>query len=179
VVAEASIVRSEQGLVPQGEGWYVLNAREARWRRRETFGRVALLEAEPIGTVFRQLGFRIAVLRPGEANGMYHRESGQEDFLVVAGECLLLIEEQERRLGPWDFVHCPPGTNHIFVGAGEGPCVVVMVGARAPDSTIVYPVAEVAARHGASVERETPEPNEAYAEFPPIIEPYRDGDLPV
>ena len=178
MVAEARIAQSEHGLVPEGDGWYVVNVRDVRWRQRETFGRVALVEAEPIPTIFRQLGFRVAVLGPGEPNGMYHRESVQEDFLVVAGECVLLIEEQERRLRQWDFVHCPPGTSHIFVGAGEGRCVIVMVGARTPDSAIVYPVSEVGARHGASVERETPEPAEAYARFQTTIGPYRDGDLP-
>jgi len=178
VVPEAQIVGTADGRVPEGAGWYVLNAREARWRRREGFGRVALVEAEPMPTVFQQLGFRIAVLRPGEPNGFYHRESAQEDFLVVAGECVLVIEETERRLRPWDFVHCPPETDHIFVGAGDGPCVIVMVGAREPDKTIVYPVSEVAARHGASAEHETPDPAEAYARFPPLFGPYRDGDLP-
>jgi uncharacterized cupin superfamily protein len=178
VVPEATTRSSAEGLVVEGDGWYVLNARDARWRQRQSFGRTCLLEAEPMFTIFEQLGFRVAVLQPGEPNGMYHRESTQEDFLVVAGECLLLIEEQERRLKQWDFVHCPPETDHIFVGAGDAPCVLVMVGARLPDSTIVYPVSDLAARHRASVETETPEPDEAYARFEPAVGPYRVGDLP-
>jgi uncharacterized cupin superfamily protein len=178
VVPEARVVASDHGLVPEGAGWYVVSARDVRWRQRETFGRAAFLEAEPIPTIFEQLGFQLAVLQPGEPNGMYHRESIQEDFLVVEGECVLLIEGEERHLRRWDFVHCPPGTDHIFVGAGQGPCVLVMVSPRAPDSTITYPVSELAARHRASAEAETPDPAEAYARLPRVVGAYRPGDLP-
>ncbi|HLW96374.1 MAG TPA: cupin domain-containing protein, partial [Solirubrobacteraceae bacterium] len=86
----------------------------------------------------------------------------QEDFFVLSGECLLLIEGEERKLKAWDFVHCPPGTDHIFIGAGDGPCVLFMVGARGDDA-IVYPRSELALRHEAGVEVETPSPNDAYA----------------
>jgi uncharacterized cupin superfamily protein len=110
---------------------------------------------------------------------MYHGETGQEGFLVVSGECVAIIEDEERHLKPWDFVHCPPWTNHTFVGAGDGPCVIVTVGARSANDEIVYPVNEVAARHGASVEVETPLPKEAYAPYPrePLFQPYAVGDL--
>jgi uncharacterized cupin superfamily protein len=94
---------------------------------------------------------------------MYHSESVQEDFLVLAGECLLVVEDEERRLRAWDFVHCPPGISHIFVGAGDGPCAILMVGARRPGKSLHYPVSEVAARHGASVAEPTSSPDEAYA----------------
>jgi uncharacterized cupin superfamily protein len=177
VVPELEPTPGDSGLVPEGEGWYVLNARDARWWQRQGLGRWCHLDSEP---PFPQLGFRIAVLRPGEPNGMYHRESGEEDFLVVSGECVAIVEGEERRLGPWDFVHCPPMTDHIFVGAGEGLCVIVMVGARTPEDEIVYPVNETAARHGASVERETRSVEEAYAAYPrePWFMPYPAGDLP-
>jgi uncharacterized cupin superfamily protein len=99
---------------------------------------------------------------PDEPNGLYHSESKQEDFLVLAGECTLLVEGEERHLRQWDFVHCPPGTEHIFIGAGDGPSAIFMVGARAEDMTIRYPVSEVAARHDASVPEETNDPREAY-----------------
>ena len=97
---------------------------------------------------------------------MYHRENAQEGFLVLAGECLLIVEEQERRLQAWDFFHCPGGTHHIIVGAGEEAAIVVAVGARGRGigGGIVYPVSEAAARHGVSVERETTRPAEAYEE---------------
>ena len=94
---------------------------------RQGLGRWADLEGDGD---FEQLGIRIAVLEPGQPTGMYHGEIGQEDFLVVSGECSLVIEGEERHLKPWDFVHCPPWTEHVFVGAGEGPCVIVTVGAR-------------------------------------------------
>ena len=102
---------------------------------------------------FAQLGFTLRVLLPGKPNGMYHAETDEEDFLVLSGECLLLIENEERHLRAWDFVHCPRATAHIFVGAGESPCVILAVGARTGESGIVYPPSEVARRHGASVER--------------------------
>ena len=97
---------------------------------------------------------------------MYHSETNQEDFLVLAGECLLLVEGEERRLRAWDFVHCPSGTEHIFVGAGNGPCVIFMTGGRTRERGTVYAVSDVARRHGAGVESETTESSEAYARFP-------------
>jgi len=110
---------------------------------------------------------------------MYHRERGQEDFLVVAGECVLVIEGQERPLKAWDFVHCPPWTHHVFVGAGDEPCVIVMAGSRSGGFEVVYPVNEAAARHGASVTEETSDPDEAYASLGPEERvAYRDGWLP-
>jgi len=118
---------------------------------------------------------------PGQRNGMYHRERGQEDFLVVAGECVLVIEGQERLLKAWDSVHCPPWTHHVFVGAGAGaePCVIVMAGSRSGGFEVVYPVNEAAARHGASVTEETSDPDEAYASLGTEERvAYRDGWLP-
>jgi uncharacterized cupin superfamily protein len=97
---------------------------------------------------------------------MYHAESNQEDFLVLAGECVLVVAGEERLLRAWDFVHCPPGTGHVFVGAGEGPCVIFMTGARTGERQIVYPRSEPALRHRASVETETTSPAEAYERFP-------------
>ena len=96
---------------------------------------------------------------------VYHAESTQEAFLVLSGECLAVIDGQERTLRAWDFVHCPAGTPHVFVGAGEGPCAILMVGARGADQTITYPAEELAARHGASAAHDTDSAAEAYAEW--------------
>jgi uncharacterized cupin superfamily protein len=115
---------------------------------------------------FAEVGFTLAVLSPGKPSGMYHAESSQENFLVLAGECALLVEGAERRLRAWDFVHCPPGTEHVFVGAGEGPCIILMIGGRTGEKRIVYPASEPARRHGAGVETETTSPSEAYAPLP-------------
>jgi uncharacterized cupin superfamily protein len=161
-VREARLRKSDAGLIPEGEGWFVLNARDVSWIRSKERGQDTDFEG---GQEWAQLGFRIHVLLPGQRNGMYHGERGQEDFLVVSGECVLVIEGEERRLKAWDFVHCPPWTQHVFVGAGDGPCVIVMTGGRAGGFEVVYPVNEVAAKHDASVLEETSSPHEAYALF--------------
>lgn len=161
-----------------GDGWYVVNARDVTWRGREGLGRWADLEGD---REFDQLGFQLVVVDPGVPVCMYHGESEQEDFLVISGECVLIIEGEERRLKRWDFVHCPPWTNHVFVGAGDRPCAIVMVGARRPEGGegIIYPVDDAAARHGASVDADTPDPAVAYAPFTRREpQPYREGDLP-
>jgi uncharacterized cupin superfamily protein len=165
MVEEARLEQSESGLEPASEGWFVLNVRDSVWMTNEAFGACCFFESD--AAPFADLGFTLGVLWPGQG-GLYHREANQEDFLVLAGECLLLVEEQERRLEAWDFVHCPAETEHIFVGAGDGPCIIFMTGARTgwPEKGIVYPRSDVALRHGAGVETETSLPAEAYAPFP-------------
>jgi quercetin dioxygenase-like cupin family protein len=160
-VPEADLKKMDAGLVPQGEGWFVLNARDASWIRSHERGQDTDFEG---GQEWAQLGFRIQVLMRGQ-RGMYHGERGQEDFLVVSGECVLVIEGEERRLKAWDFVHCPPWTQHVFVGAGDEPCVIVMVGSRLGGFEVLYPVSEVTAKHDASVLEETSSPDEAYARW--------------
>jgi uncharacterized cupin superfamily protein len=175
VVPETPLERNDKGaLVPQGEGWYVLNAREAPWDN-SAFGPATRFE----GTApFPQVGINIGVLQPGQPSCMYHGENDQEDFLVLSGECLLLIEGEERRLKAWDFVHCPPWTEHVFVGAGDGPCTLLGVGSRT-SRDILYPTNELAQKHGAGVERETPDPREAYAGYErPVDAEFRDEWLP-
>src|SRR5690242_3750345 len=174
-VREAELTKTDAGVVPRSEGWFVLNARDVSWITSEERGQDTDFEG---GQDWSQLGFRIQVLLPGQ-RGLYHGERGQEDFLVVAGECVLVIEGQERRLRAWDFVHCPPWTRHAFIGAGDGPCVIVMVGSRAGGFEVVYAVEEVAAKYGASVLEETQAPAEAHAQFGPEERvPNRDGWLP-
>jgi uncharacterized cupin superfamily protein len=164
VVAEAPLRETKYGLVADVDGWFVVNARAARWRESEPFGAYCDFEGK---RPFRQLGFNISVLRPGQSLGYYHRENGQEGFLVVAGECLLVVEEEERRLRAWDFFHSPPGTNHMIIGAGDGPSVVVAVGRRGlRRKGIVYPVSAAARRHGVSARKETTKSAEAYAGLP-------------
>jgi len=176
MVEEARLERLDGGLTPVTDRWFVVNLPEAAWVTNEALGAACVFEGDE--APFADVGFTVAVLQPGQSGGRYHREANQEDFLVLAGECLLLIEGEERRLRAWDFVHCPDGTEHIFVGAGSGPCVIVMAGSRA-EHTIRYPVSELAGRHGASVEVETGVPKEAYARFPPHeAAPAPDGVLP-
>jgi uncharacterized cupin superfamily protein len=160
---EAPLEETEAGLVAKGDGWFVLNARESRWYH--TPGRSAVCDFE--GDVdFAQVGINVSVLQPGESMGMYHWEADQEDFLVLSGEAMLIVEGEERPLRAWDFVHCPPHTNHIIVGAGRGPCTVLAVGARENQDGPGwggYTVDETARKHGVSVERETNDAQEAYA----------------
>jgi len=174
-IDEAQLEDVGSGLAPVSAGWFVVNAADAAWVRNEAFGNRCVFEssdrvlqerpdAEP--QYFTQTGFTLAVLEPGKPSGMYHAESTQEDFLVVSGTCLLIIEEQERPLKAWDFVHCPPATSHTFVGTGDQPCVIFMIGHRREDGTINYPRSDVALAHRAGVEAETPSPGEAYAPFP-------------
>ncbi len=142
--------------------WFVVNARDAQWRHHEYFGDSCIFESED--NWFPQLGINLRLLYPGKPNCMYHRENAQEDFLVLRGECVLIVEGEERKLKAWDFFHCPAGTEHVFVGAGNEPCLLVAVGAR-PDEPLFYPVNDVAAKHGASVETETESPETAYAAY--------------
>ena len=176
---EARLQQTGAGLIPAEEGWFVLNVRDGLWVTSETFGSSWLIDGP--NELFTQLGCRLKVLMPGQPNGFYHHESNQEDFLVLAGECLLLVDGEERHLRAWDFVHCPGGTDHIFVGAGSGPCVIFMVGSREnwPEGEgLFYPRSELALRHGAGVESETPDASEAYAglqEWQPVPP---EGELP-
>jgi uncharacterized cupin superfamily protein len=134
--------------VPGGGTWNLFESSGARWPT---------------------LGFGVHILHPGEAPGFYHAESNQEGFLVLSGECVAIVEGEERRMRPWDYLHCPPGTAHITIGAGDGPCAIVMVGTRSPDQTIRYLPDAAAARHGHAVAVATDSPREAYAERPPIV----------
>jgi uncharacterized cupin superfamily protein len=179
MVSEAPLESTEAGLVPAVEGWFVLNAREARWRHREGRGECLPFDGD---MEFPQVGINLFVLGPGEPIGMYHWEADQEDFLVLSGEALLIIEGSERPLRQWDFVHCPAQTEHIIVGAGDAPCAVLAIGARELSTGAdwgCYTVDEVALRHGAGVEQETTEAEQAYARFPePEPTRYREGWLP-
>jgi uncharacterized cupin superfamily protein len=175
MIEQAHLDALDSGLAPVTDGWFAVNVREAAWLTNDAFGARCIFETD--GRVLRrrpdlavhrfaQLGFTLAVVAPGQPSGMYHAESNQEDFLVLAGECLLLVEGQERPLRTWDFVHCPPNTEHVFVGAGSGPCVILMTGARTGDKHIVYPESELARRHRAGVDATTTSAAEAYAPFP-------------
>jgi uncharacterized cupin superfamily protein len=143
--------------------WFVVNVTEAPALRHE-IARLTVV-FEPREDRFSEFGINLRVLEPGQPSGVYHAESAQEGFLVLSGEATLIIEGEERTLHAWDYVHCPAGTEHIIVGAGDGPSAILMIGARGPDKTIHYPVSDLAARHGASVTEATDSAAEAYAEW--------------
>jgi mannose-6-phosphate isomerase-like protein (cupin superfamily) len=172
-VREATVDAGESGLVVKSDGWFVVNAREIRWRESEGWGRFSNFGGD---TLFDQLGIGITVLGPGQPLSMNHWESDEENFLVLTGTATLIIEGQERPLRQWDFVHCPPYAAHTIVG---GPCVVLGVGSRerhtelGPDGLRTgrageseYTVNDVAIRYSAGVEPGTPQ-DEACGRFPP------------
>jgi uncharacterized cupin superfamily protein len=144
--------------------WFVVNVADAPALRHERAG--AYVRFEPPEARFPQIGVNIHVLQPGEPSCKYHREDAQEDFLVLSGDCLVIVDDEERPLRAWDFVHCPPGTDHVFVGAGDGPSAILMIGARREGDGVHYPVNERAAAYGASVTAPTDSPAEAYADWP-------------
>jgi uncharacterized cupin superfamily protein len=174
VVPEAPLEQAGEGLAPRGEGWFVLNVHDARWLDGD-YGAYTRFEGD---ARFPQIGINIGVLAPGQPACLYHREEDQEDFLVLAGECMLLVEGEERPLKQWDFVHCPPWTDHVFVGAGSGPCAILALGGRS-SRNVVYPASELAQRYGASGASETSDPAVAYAHNGPDTDvPFRADWLP-
>jgi uncharacterized cupin superfamily protein len=167
---QAKVEKTEHGLTAAEPGWFVVNLADARWRGYELAGQWTDFEP-PEG--FEHYGIGVHVLQPGQPNGKYHSETVQEDFLVLAGECILIVEYEERHLKAWDFFHCAPGTNHIIVGAGDGPCAILMAGLRGESKKLHYPVSEVAGRYGASTPEETDTPRVAYSDWTGEFEPVR------
>jgi uncharacterized cupin superfamily protein len=167
---QAKVEKTEHGLTAAEPGWFVVNLADARWRGYELAGQWTDFEP-PEG--FEHYGIGVHVLQPGQPNGKYHSETVQEDFLVLAGECILIVEDEERHLKAWDFFHCAPGTNHIMVGAGDGPCAILMAGLRGESKKLHYPVSEVAGRYGASTPEETDTPRVAYSDWTGEFEPVR------
>jgi uncharacterized cupin superfamily protein len=188
-MVEARLEDVGSGLAPVSPGWFVVNVRDAAWLRNDQFGARCAFQAdrrllrdrpELDEQLFLELGVTLAVLEPGRPSGLYHAESAQEDFLVLDGECRVLVDGEERMLRRWDFFHCPPDVAHVFVGPGEGRCILLMVGARPEGRTIVYPRSPEALALGAGVEQETDSPAEAYAPRPPWLpgRPEREPTLP-
>jgi uncharacterized cupin superfamily protein len=162
--------QTDEGLVAASPGWFVVNMAEARWLRSEEGGEWTAFEPE---SGFAHYGIGIHVLKPGQPNGRYHSETSQEDFLVLSGECILVVEGEERRLKAWDHFHCAPGTRHILVGAGDGPCAILMAGARREDNELYYPASEVAAAYDASSPEDTDTPSVAYSDWKREYTPVR------
>ena len=173
MVLEAEPQQTEDGLVAVGGGWFVLNARDARWwsrpgRQSVSFTGKTEWEAD---TYFPMLGVNLAVLEPGEPNSMYHWETETEAFLVLSGEALLVVEDQERPLRQWDFVHCPPKTKHVIVGAGEGPCVVLAMSSR--QNQAYGPYGEYVANEVAKKYRASPPETTQDSDFADVACPAR------
>ena len=177
-MTEAKLIPADDGgVVPGDGGWFVLNAKDASWLDGD-LGKYTGFEGKDAR--FPQLGINLNIMNPGEAMTMYHRENAQEGFLVLSGECMLIVEGQERPLKPWDYFHCPAGVDHAIVGAGDGPSLVLAVGARTgkEDDGLVYPADPTAQKHGAAPPSETSDPKEAYKPFALRRTAYEEGWLP-
>ncbi|MBV9048188.1 MAG: cupin domain-containing protein [Solirubrobacterales bacterium] len=149
--------------VPVTAGWFVVNARDARWLHNDM--RVVCRFGGEGEAHFDDLGIGLYWLSPGKPMSLYHHEAGQEDFLVLRGRCTLIIEGVERPLETWDFVHCPPRTPHTIIGAGTDPALVLAVGARKERGSARYPVERAAATRGAGVPDATISSQDLYARF--------------
>ena len=171
-VREADSAETPYGRYITSDGWFVLNLADAlAVRNEEKGGATYPLEARE--HPFADVGVRVTVLWPGDPNALYHSEGAQEGFLVLSGECTLIVEEEERSLRQWDYFHCPADTRHVIVGAGDGPCAVLMLGARPEVENLSYPASEVAAKYGAAAAKDTADADEAYADWPGEYEPLR------
>jgi uncharacterized cupin superfamily protein len=145
--------------------WYVRNLRDGKWWARRGRGFVS----ELVDDGGAQIGVNLFVLGPGEPMSMYHWEADQEGYLVLSGEALLIVEDEERPIRQWDFVHTPASVPHTIVGAGSGPSAILAIGAREHQAGAdwgAYPFSEVAMKHDASTEEETTDADVAYARFP-------------
>lgn len=165
-VPEAQLVDTEVGKKPEGDGWFVVNVADAAAMGIDD-GLYGVIFEGAFGG-FPHLGINVRVLGPGRPAAMYHAESGQEAFLVLQGEAVLIVEDEERPLRQWDFAHCPPNTAHVIVGAGDAPCIVLMVGARIAGRELTFPASQTAAKYGASVKEDTDDRAVAYAKWPPL-----------
>ena len=154
-----------EGGVPQTAGWFVVNAADAPWLHNEMRSVCKFGGEGPAH--FDDLGIALYWLEPGQPMAMYHHESGQEDFLVLRGRALLIVEGEERPLNAWDLVHCPPRVPHTIVGAGDEPALVLAVGARKEKGSARYPVEPAAVRHGAGVTDPAQEPYARFSEPQP------------
>jgi uncharacterized cupin superfamily protein len=167
-----SEARLEHG-VPTTAGWFVINARDAPWLHNDM--RAVCRFGGEGDAHFDQLGISLYWLQPGKPISLYHHEAGQEDFLILRGQAILIVEGEERPLRAWDFFHCPSRTRHTIVAAGGDPVLVLAVGARVEKGSARYPIEPAAVRHGAGVPDATVSPDEAYARFGPP----RPGAAPV
>ncbi len=149
--------------VPTTAGWFVVNARDAAWTHNAMRSVCRFGGHGPAH--FEELGVGLYWIKPGRPMSLYHHEAGQEDFLVLRGRCVLVVEGQERALQAWDFVHCPPRTAHTIVATGAEPALIFAVGARVERGSARYPIEPAAIRHGAGVPDPQTTPDEAYAAF--------------
>jgi uncharacterized cupin superfamily protein len=160
LIPEAKMKKTDFGLVPESDGWFVINAQDAEWYSHPVFGDACSFEGS---ARFEQYGLNVSILHPGKSSCHYHGEDDQENLLVLKGQCRLIIEGQERILKAWDFVHFPKWSRHVCVGMGDEPCITVMAGGRTGHG-VFYPVIDLAKKHDASSPVPTDSPQVSYSE---------------
>lgn len=153
-------------MIEERDGWFVKNVKGATWTHSEAFGKKCAFDTE---NPFPQIGIHVFVLEPGKPNCRYHREEAQEDFLVLAERCKLLVNGEERPLQTWDLIHCPAGVSHVFVGVDDGPCALLAIGYRpgAENEQLFYPASQLARTYNAESPEPTPDPKVAYSDVKP------------
>jgi quercetin dioxygenase-like cupin family protein len=181
---ETGIEQTAEGKVPVDDGWFILNLGSMAWETIPGFGLWRGFDGRPgVDPSGPGIGVHLHVLQPGESNGYYHAEDAQEGFIVISGECVAVVEGKERRMQQWDYLHSPPGTAHITIGAGEQPCAILMFGSPDPSRDVTWIADETAARYGASVAQTTGWDTEAYGDVPPPVparapQPFRMSESP-
>lgn len=169
ITREAELSPAGRGLAPTTDGWFILNVHDGRWQQHPRFGRFCSFEGDG-DAKFREIGVNVHMLRPMQRACLYHRESVQEDFLVLSGECIVIVGGEERTMKQWDLFHCPPRTDHVFVGKSDPFCAILMIGRREKGLELHYPKNEIAAKYAASARESTDDPREAYAGEPDKVD---------
>jgi|SRR5581483_1845923 len=144
--------------------WFVRNARDLEWTRNGLGAYCDLLQGGDDAA--EEFAINLNVLGRGEPMALYHHEPHQEGFLVLRGECELIVEGESHALRRWDYVHCSADVPHVVVGAGDDPALVLAVGSRVGGGRATYPPEPLAARYGASTDDEH-DARAAYARFGP------------
>jgi quercetin dioxygenase-like cupin family protein len=168
-VREAHIETTPEGEVPRDGGWFILNLGEMAWETVPGFGVWNDFDGPAHDARTPGIGVHVHVLQPGEAPGYYHAEEAQEGFIVLSGECIAIVEGHERRMRQWDYLHSPPGTEHITLGAGDAPCSILMFGSPDPSRKVEWIANETAAGYGVSVAKTTSRATEAYGDQPESV----------
>ena len=77
-------------------------------------------------------GLNAIVLQPGERGRIHAHEHQEEVYLVLEGTLTLVIEGEERELGPYDAARVAPAVRRQLVNGGNERLVVLAIGGATP-----------------------------------------------